>query len=85
MTEEPANSISHGPGLLAAIAAVPVLVGGAVRHGGAADVVGAALFGASVVLLYLASTRYPALPPCRARRVFQVPVHSRRFLRTPGA
>ena len=84
MTEEPANSISHGLGLLAAIAAVPVLVVGAVRDGGAADVVGAAIFGATMVLLYLASTLYHALPPGRAKRVFKVLDHSAIFLLIAG-
>ncbi len=84
MTEEPANSISHGLGLVAAIAAVPVLVVGAVRDGGAADVVGAAIFGATMVLLYLASTLYHALPPGRAKRVFKVLDHCAIFLLIAG-
>jgi hemolysin III len=56
--EELANALSHGVGLLCAVAATPLLVVGAVSRGGPADVVGGAVFGATLVLLYLASTSY---------------------------
>ncbi len=67
--EEIANSVSHGVALLGAIVAVPFLIAAA-RHLGAANVVGAAVFAATMVLLYLTSTLYHALPPGRAKRVF---------------
>ena len=56
--EELANGLSHAVGLLCAIAAVPLLILGAVDRGGAADVVGGSVFGGSLILLYLASTTY---------------------------
>ncbi len=56
--EELANGLSHGVGLLCAIAATPLLIISAVARGGAADIVGGAVFGASMVLLYLASTTF---------------------------
>jgi hemolysin III len=67
--EEIANSVSHGVALLAAIAAVPFLMDHA-RHLAAANVVGAGVFAATMVLLYLTSTLYHALPVGRAKRVF---------------
>jgi hemolysin III len=67
--EEIANSISHGVGLLAAIVATPFLIVAAWRFG-PANVVGASVFAATMMLLYLASTLYHALPPGRAKRVF---------------
>jgi len=67
--EEIANSVSHGVALLAAIAAVPHLIA-TVRHLGVANLVGASLFAATMVLLYLTSTLYHALPAGRAKRVF---------------
>ncbi len=70
--EEIANSVSHGIGLLAALAAVPVLLLAAVQRGGAGEIVGASVFAATMVLLYLASTLYHALPRPRAKHVFQV-------------
>ena len=82
--EELANSVSHGVGLLAAIAATPVLMLSAVRHGDAARIAGAGVFAAAMVLLYLASTLYHALPWNRAKRVFQVLDHAAIFLMIAG-
>ncbi len=82
--EEIANSVSHGVGLLAAVVAGPVLVVDAVQRGGATGVIGASVFAATVGLLYLASVLYHALPPNRAKRVFQVLDHSAIFLLIAG-
>ena len=82
--EEIANSVSHGVGLLAAAAAAPVLVLSAVRHGGMARIAGASVFAATMVLLYLTSTLYHALPRNRAKRVFQVLDHAAIFLMIAG-
>ena len=60
--EELANSLSHGVGLICAVAATPILIIGAVNRGGAAGVVGSSVFGATMVLLYLSSTWYHAVP-----------------------
>jgi hemolysin III len=67
--EEIANSVSHGVALLAAIAAVPILVAAA-RHMSAGALVGTCVFAATMVLLYLTSTLYHAMPAGRAKRVF---------------
>ena len=82
--EEIANSVSHGVGLLAAMAAAPVLVLSAARQDGAARIAGASVFAAATVLLYLASTLYHALPGNRAKRVFQVLDHAAIFLMIAG-
>ena len=70
--EEIANSISHGVGAVAALAAAPFLVIVAVRRGGPVAGVAAGVFAGSVVLLYLASTLYHALPQNLAKRVFRI-------------
>lgn len=80
--EEIANSVSHGVALLAAVAAAPVLVLSAVRHDGAARIAGASVFAATMVLLYLTSTLYHAMP--RAKRVFQVLDRAAIFLMIAG-
>src|SRR5512143_3823778 len=67
--EEIANSVSHGVALLAAIAAVPVLVAAA-RHMSAGALVGTCVFASTMVLLYLTSTLYHAMPAGRAKRMF---------------
>ena len=68
--EEIANSISHGLALLLAIAAAPILIVSAVRHGDAAGIVGASVFAATMVLLYATSMLYHVLPLNRTKRVF---------------
>ena len=82
--EEIANSISHGLGLVAALAATPFLVLQAVRRGDAGFIVGASVFAATMVLLYLASTLYHALPIGQAKRVFRVIEHAAIFLLIAG-
>ncbi len=81
--EEIANSVSHGVGFLAALTALPVLVVDARQHG-AATVVGAGVFGATMALLYLTSTLYHALAPSRAKRVFQILDHGAIYLLIAG-
>jgi hemolysin III len=81
--EEIANSVSHGVGLVGALVAAPFLVLAA-RRGGAAGTVGATVFASTVVLLYLASTLYHALPTHKARPVFQIIDHSAIFLLIAG-
>jgi len=82
--EEIANSVSHAVGLLAAVAATPVLLLSAFRHGGAARIAGASVFAAAMVLLYLTSTLYHALPGNRAKRIFQVLDHAAIFVMIAG-
>jgi hemolysin III len=82
--EEIANSLSHGGALLLAIAAVPVLIEGAVDRGDGIGIVAAAIFGATMVMLYLCSTLYHALPAGRAKRVFRVFDHASIYLLIAG-
>ena len=82
--EEIANSVSHGMALLAAIAAVPFLIGAASRFG-TANVVGASVFSATMVLLYFVSTLYHALPAGRAKRVFMKLDHSAIYVFIAGS
>lgn len=82
--EELANSISHGAGLVAAVAGTPFLILHAVRLGSTRYLVGASIFAATMVLLYLASTLYHALPPGRAKHVFRIIEHSAIFLLIAG-
>lgn len=82
--EEIANSVSHGIALVAALVASPWLILHAVRLSDAGYIVGASIFAATMVLLYLASTLYHALPIGRAKRVFRVIEHSAIFLLIAG-
>ena len=82
--EEIANSVCHGVGLLAALVAVPFLLAEVARRGGVAPLVGAGVFGAAVILLYLASTLYHALPEGRAKRRLEVLDNAAIFLLIAG-
>lgn len=81
---EIANSITHGAGLLASIAALPVLVVAAAQRGDPWQVVGGALFGTTLILLYLASTLYHAVSGERIKRVMRVVDHSAIYLLIAG-
>jgi len=82
--EEIANSVSHGAGLVAGALAAPVLIFAAVRQGDPAFIVGACIFAATIVIMYLASTLYHALPENRAKRVFRVLDHGSIYLLIAG-
>lgn len=82
--EEIANSISHGVALLLAIAAASILIVSAVRGGDAANVIGASVFAATMVILYATSMIYHLLPLNRAKRLFQVLDHSAIYLLIAG-
>ncbi len=83
-TEEMTNSISHGMGLVAAIVGTPFLIIHALSHGDARFIVGTSVFSATVILLYMASTIYHALPAGTSKRVFQVIDHSAIYLLIAG-
>jgi hemolysin III len=82
--EEIANSVSHGVGFLAAVAVSPILIVSAVRHDGAAGIVGASVFAFTMMLLYITSTLYHALAPNKAKRVFRILDHGAIFLLIAG-
>jgi hemolysin III len=82
--EEIANSVSHGVALLAAIAAVPFLIASA-RRLSATSFVGAVVFAVTMVLLYLTSTLYHALPAGRAKRIFLKLDHGAIYLFIAGS
>ena len=87
MGEEIANSVSHGLALLAAMAAIPFLLMTALEKGQTAAVVGAAVFGISMILLYGSSMLYHALPSRagKAKRLFQLFDHASIYLLIAGS
>lgn len=82
--EEIANSVSHGVGVLAAIIGAPFLIITAAQHGDALKVVGASVFIATVMGLYLSSTIYHSITHNRTKQVFQVFDHIAIFLLIAG-
>lgn len=82
--EEIANSISHGIGLVAALIATPFLIMRAAQYADTGFIIGASFFAATMILLYLASTLYHALPQGKAKRVFKIIEHSAIYLLIAG-
>jgi hemolysin III len=82
--EEIANSLSHGFGFVAAIASAPILIITTAQTGSAANIIGAAVFAATMVLLYCASTIYHAVPHQRAKAILRKLDHGAIFLLIAG-
>jgi len=84
-TEELANSISHGVGLLLAMGALPVLVDLAGSRGRMVDVIGACVFSGTMILVYASSAAYHALPEGAMKRLFNRIDHAAIFLFMAGS
>jgi hemolysin III len=82
--EEVANSVTHGLGLLASIIGGVVLVYLVAERGEAWHVVSAAVYGATLVSLYAASTLYHALKGTKARDVLRLLDHCAIYLLIAG-
>ena len=82
--EEIANSLTHGIGAALSIAALVVLVVRASIYGDAWRVVSLSIYGATLVLLYLASTLYHSFRGPRLKRFFRLLDHSAIYLLIAG-
>jgi len=69
--EELFNTISHGAGALLAIIGLVFMLLTVTDGGDSWQIVSATIYGITLILLYLASTLYHALPPGKAKRVFR--------------
>ena len=70
--EEAVNVLTHGVGLLLSIAGLSLLVTLASFTGNPWYIVGSAIFGTTLVLVYAGSTLYHASPSTRRKRVWRV-------------
>ena len=85
VTEEVANSISHGLGMVFGIVGLVLLLMQAVSHGAdALSITSLSIYGASMILLYLASTLYHAIPFERAKRALKTFDHCAIYLLIAG-
>jgi len=82
--EEIVNTLSHGMGVVLSVVGLAVLTTLATIHGSVWHVVGCTIYGATLVLLYLASTLYHGLPLSRAKVVLQSLDHSAIYLLIAG-
>jgi len=78
-SEETVNSITHGIGLLLAVAGAVLLIVFSSIRGDAWTIVSCTIFGVGLVLLYANSTIYHALRSRTAKGVFHVLDHSAIF------
>ena len=74
--EEIANSITHGIGIVLAIAALGILTAFAGAYGDVRHVVSVSIYGTTLVLLYTASTLYHSIQNPHAKGILQVLDHS---------
>src|SRR6187399_2651112 len=82
--EELANAITHGVGFVASLIGMPILVLAAMEHGERAAVIGASVFGSTLVALYAASTFYHAVPHPRLKQRLRVIDHAAIYLLIAG-
>ncbi|NCD24420.1 MAG: hemolysin III family protein [Deltaproteobacteria bacterium] len=82
--EEIANAITHAIATGLSIAALVVLIVAAASSGTAWHIVSFSIFGSTLILLYLASTLYHAIPVARAKRLLKTLDHSAIFLLIAG-
>lgn len=83
--EEITNAILHGIGSGLAIAALVILVVFASIKGDVRYIVSYAIYGSTLVLLYLASTLYHSLPKGKGKDVFEIFDHSAIYLLIAGS
>lgn len=82
--EEVAHAITHGIGLALSVAALVILIVMASFRGTAWHVVSVSLYGATLVMLYAASTFYHAIPQPRAKEVLRTLDHAAIYLLIAG-
>jgi hemolysin III len=84
IAEEVANSVSHGIGFVAALIAAPILLVPALNDGRAGYLIGVFVFTCTMLLLYLTSSLYHALPQGKAKHLFNTLDHSAIYLFIAG-
>ena len=82
--EEIANSVTHGTGVGLSIAALVILVVFAARKGDTWKIASFSVYGATLIILYLASTLYHAITHPGLKRFFRVLDHCSIFLLIAG-
>lgn len=82
--EEVAHALTHGVGAVLSIVALVVMLVWTAAYGDVWHVVAASIYGASLILLYTASTLYHAFPWPRIKGVFQQLDHAAIYLLIAG-
>ncbi len=85
VAEAIANSITHGLGLVASLVALPLLILVAAARGDVLQIIGAAIYGSSLVILYAASTLYHSFATSPSRRLLRLLDHSAIYVLIAGS
>ena len=84
--EEIANAVTHGIAVLLSITGLVFLLESAIVKAGTVEaIVSASVFGGAMIVLYLISTLYHAIPNLRAKKVLQVMDHSAIYIMIAGS
>jgi len=82
--EEIAHTVTHGVGILLSIGALVVLVAFSALYGDAWHIISTSIYGATLILLYAASTLYHGIPHPKAKQVLRRLDHAAIFLLIAG-
>jgi hemolysin III len=82
--DEIANTLTHGIGLVCSILGFAVLLALAILRGGLWQILGCAIYGATLVCLYAASTFYHGVSSPRAKRILHIFDHCAIYLLIAG-
>ena len=82
--EELANALSHGLGIVLSLAAVTLLAVFAALNGTARHIVSFSIYGATLVLLYTASTLYHSFRNPRVKHILRICDHAAIYLLIAG-
>lgn len=83
--EEILHTITHGMGILLSIAGLTVLVAFSSLYGDVWHIVSTSIFGASLIIMYTASTLYHAIPIPKAKAVLKHIDHAAIYLLIAGS
>jgi len=82
--EEIANSITHGLFLIAAVFAMPLLVTKSIRTDNNLIITATIIFAGTVILVYLISTLYHAMPIKKSKEILRIVDHGAIYLLIAG-
>ena len=84
LAEEIANSVTHGIGAVLSIAALTLMLAIALKQHNLLTLASASIYGGSLIMLFLASTLYHALPGKRLKSILQIVDHCSIYLLIAG-
>lgn len=84
LAEEIFNAVTHGVGVVFAVAALVLMIVFASLYGNAWHIVSATIYGTTLVMLYMASTLYHSFTNEKVKKVFKLLDHSAIFLLIAG-